>query len=148
MACETHCNYLFVGALTCLLLPGKEWRYLLHLADQTYCPSAFQEKRGYKPAPRGPSSPLDRNEQHFACHGESCTEKPSDGRHLFILNLIALRFRPAVLNSSPRAPPLCAFLMLLLSLQTFVLIDRKCPAKWTSHDIPPWFQFEANVFHS
>ncbi len=56
--------------------------------------------------------------------------------------------RAAVLNSSPRAPPLCAFLMLLLSLQTFVLIDRKCPAKWTSHDIPPWFQFEANVFHS
>ncbi len=55
---------------------------------------------------------------------------------------------PAVLNSSPRAPPLCTFRMLLLSLQTFVLFERKCPAKWTSHDIPPWFQFEANVFHS
>ncbi len=54
----------------------------------------------------------------------------------------------AVLNSSPRAPPLCTFRMLLLSLQTFVLFERKCPAKWTSHDIPPWFQFEANVFHS
>ncbi len=57
-------------------------------------------------------------------------------------------FRAAVLNSSPRAPPLCTFRMLLLSLQTFVLFERKCPAKWTSHDIPPWFQFEANVFHS
>ncbi len=54
----------------------------------------------------------------------------------------------AVLNSSPRASPLCTFRMLLLSLQTFVLFERKCPAKWTSHDIPPWFQFEANVFHS
>ncbi len=43
------------------------------------------------------------------------------------------RFSIPVLAS----PPLCAFLMLLLSLQTFVLIDRKCPAKWTSHDIPP-----------
>ncbi len=43
----------------------------------------------------------------------------------------------AVLNSSPRAPPLCTFRMLLLSLQTFVLFERKCPAKWTSHDIPP-----------
>ncbi len=56
--------------------------------------------------------------------------------------------KAAVLNSSPRAPPLCTFRMLLLSLQTFVLFERKCPAKWTSHDIPPWFQFEANVFHS
>ncbi len=54
--------------------------------------------------------------------------------------------RPAVLNSSPRAPPLCIFRMLLLSLQMFVLFERKCPAKWTSHDIPPWFQFEANVY--
>ncbi len=52
---------------------------------------------------------------------------------------------PAVLNSSPRAPPLCIFRMLLLSLQMFVLFERKCPAKWTSQDIPPWFQFEANV---
>ncbi len=52
----------------------------------------------------------------------------------------------AVLNSSPRAPPLCIFLMLLLSLQMFVLFERKCPAKWTSQDIPPWFQFEANVY--
>ncbi len=58
--------------------------------------------------------------------------------------------RAAVLNSSPRAPPLCIFCMLLLSLQMFVLLERKCPAKWTSQDIPPWFQFEANVyiFHS
>ncbi len=56
--------------------------------------------------------------------------------------------RPAVLNSSPRAPPLCIFGMLLLSLQMFVLLERKCPANWTSQDIPPWFQFEANVFHS
>ncbi len=52
----------------------------------------------------------------------------------------------AVLNSSPRAPPLCIFRMLLLSLQMFVLFERKCPAKWTSQDIPPWFQFEANVY--
>ncbi len=52
----------------------------------------------------------------------------------------------AVLNSSPRAPPLCIFRMLLLSLQTFVLFERKCPAKWTSQDIPLWFQFEANVY--
>ncbi len=44
---------------------------------------------------------------------------------------------PAVLNSSPRAPPLCIFRMLLLSLQMFVLFERKCPAKWTSQDIPP-----------
>ncbi len=28
----------------------------------------------------------------------------------------------------------------------FVLLERKCPAKWTSQDIPPWFQFEANVY--
>ncbi len=54
--------------------------------------------------------------------------------------------RPAVLNSSPRAPPLCIFRMLLLSIQMFVLFERKCPAKWTSQDIPPWFQFEANVY--
>ncbi len=38
-------------------------------------------------------------------------------------------------------PPLCIFRMLLLSLQMFVLFERKCPA-WTS----PWFQFEANVY--
>ncbi len=58
--------------------------------------------------------------------------------------------RTAVLNSSPRAPPLCIFRMLLLSLQMFVLFERKCPSKWTSQDIPPWFQFEVNVyiFHS
>ncbi len=55
--------------------------------------------------------------------------------------------KAAVLNSSPCAPPLCIFLhMLLLSLQMFVLFERKCPAKWTSQDIPPWFQFEANVY--
>ncbi len=35
---------------------------------------------------------------------------------------------------------------LLLSLQTFVLFERKCPAKWTSQEIPPWLQFEANVY--
>ncbi len=36
------------------------------------------------------------------------------------------------------APPqLCIFRMLLLSLQMFVLFERKCPAKWTSLDIPP-----------
>ncbi len=50
------------------------------------------------------------------------------------------------LNSSPRAPPLCTFHMLLLSHQMFVLFERKCPAKWTSQDIPPGFQFEANVY--
>ncbi len=44
------------------------------------------------------------------------------------------------------APPLCIFRMLLLTLQMFVLFERKCPAKWTSQDIPPWFQFEANVY--
>ncbi len=49
-------------------------------------------------------------------------------------------------NSSPRAPPLCTFCMFLSSLQTFVLFDRKCPAKWTSQDIPPSFQFEASVY--
>ncbi len=54
--------------------------------------------------------------------------------------------KSAVLNSSPRAPPLCTFCMFLLSLQTFVLFERKCPAKWTSQDIPPWFLFEANVY--
>ncbi len=47
---------------------------------------------------------------------------------------------------SSRPPPLCIFRMLLLSLQMFVLFERKCPAKWTSQDIPPWFQFEANVY--
>ncbi len=52
-------------------------------------------------------------------------------------NPVLIVARPAVLNSSPRAPPLCTFRMLLLSLQTFVLFERKCPAKWTSHDIPP-----------
>ncbi len=52
----------------------------------------------------------------------------------------------AVFNSSPRAPPLCTFCMFLSSLQTFVLFDRKCPAKWTSQDIPPSFQFEASVY--
>ncbi len=56
---------------------------------------------------------------------------------IFLLTIPHRFSMAAVLNSSPRAPPLCAFLMLLLSLQTFVLIDRKCPAKWTSHDIPP-----------
>ncbi len=45
--------------------------------------------------------------------------------------------KAAVLNSSPCAPPLCIFRMLLLSLQMFVLFERKCPAKWTSQDIPP-----------
>ncbi len=55
-------------------------------------------------------------------------------------------FTPAVFNSSPRAPPLCTFCMFLSSLQTFVLFDRKCPAKWTSQDIPPSFQFEASVY--
>ncbi len=54
--------------------------------------------------------------------------------------------KPAVFNSSPRAPPLCTFCMFLSSLQTFVLFDRKCPAKWTSQDIPPSFQFEASVY--
>ncbi len=54
--------------------------------------------------------------------------------------------RTAVFNSSPRAPPLCTFCMFLSSLQTFVLFDRKCPAKWTSRDIPPSFQFEASVY--
>ncbi len=34
----------------------------------------------------------------------------------------------AVLNSSPRAPLLCIFRMLLFSLQMFVLFERKCPA--------------------
>ncbi len=52
----------------------------------------------------------------------------------------------AVLNSSPRPPPLCTFCMFLLSVQTFVIFESKCPAKWTSQDIPPWFQFEANVY--
>ncbi len=41
-------------------------------------------------------------------------------------------FKAAVLNSSLRAPPLCICRMLLLSLQMFVLFERKCPAKWTS----------------
>ncbi len=36
--------------------------------------------------------------------------------------------RAAVLNSSPCATPLCTFRMFLLSLQTFVLFERKCPA--------------------
>ncbi len=30
--------------------------------------------------------------------------------------------------------------MCLLSRTTFVLFERKCPAKWTSPDIPPWFR--------
>ncbi len=67
--------------------------------------------------------------------------------------MLFLLYRPyiycptsAVLNFSPRAPPLCIFRMLLLSLQIFVLFECKCPAKWTSQDIPPWFQFEANVY--
>ncbi len=48
-------------------------------------------------------------------------------------------------NPSPRTPQLCIFHMYLLSRTTFVLFDRKCPAKWTSPDIPPWFQFETSV---
>ncbi len=42
-------------------------------------------------------------------------------------------FSAAVLNSSPRVPPLCTFCTFLLSLQMFVLFHCKCPAKWTSH---------------
>ncbi len=42
-------------------------------------------------------------------------------------------FSLAVLNYSPRVPPLCTFCTFFLSLQTFVLFDCKCPAKWTSH---------------
>ncbi len=56
---------------------------------------------------------------------------------------------PAVLNSNPRAPPLCIFRMLLLSLQMFILFERKCPAKWTSM----WFRHDSSskrtyIFHS
>ncbi len=68
----------------------------------------------------------------------------------FLSRLIFVRLtRSAVLNSSSRAPappPLCTFRMLLLLLQKFVLFERKCPAKWTSQDIPTWFQFEANLY--
>ncbi len=39
-------------------------------------------------------------------------------------------------------PPLCIFCMLLLSLQMFVLFECKCPAKWTSQDIPPMIRSE------
>lgn len=46
-------------------------------------------------------------------------------------------FIQVVLNSSPHNPPLCTFCMYLLSLQTFVLFDCKCPAKWTSQDNRP-----------
>ncbi len=42
--------------------------------------------------------------------------------------------------------PVIAHRMLLLSLQTFVVFKSKCPAKCTSQDIPPWFQFEAIVY--
>ncbi len=50
------------------------------------------------------------------------------------LSLFALP-TSVVLNSSPH-----------ISFQTFVLFNRKCPAKWTSQDIPPWFQFEGSVY--
>ncbi len=44
-------------------------------------------------------------------------------------------------------PPARTFCMSLSLLQTFVLFDRKCPAKkWTSQDIPPSFQFEASIY--
>ncbi len=60
--------------------------------------------------------------------------------------------RSAVLNSSPRAPPLCIFRMLLLSLQMFVLFERKCPAKWTSQDVTRFRHDSSskrtNIFHS
>ncbi len=42
-------------------------------------------------------------------------------------------FIAVVLNSSPHVPLLCTFCTFLLSLQTFVLFDCKCPTKWTSH---------------
>ncbi len=54
--------------------------------------------------------------------------------------------KAAVLNSSPRTPPLCIFRMLLLSLQMFVPFVCKCTAKCTSQYMLPWFQFEANVY--
>ncbi len=40
-----------------------------------------------------------------------------------------------------------ALCMHLLSLQTFVLFDCKCPAKWTSQDIPA-FKGHSFAFHS
>ncbi len=67
-------------------------------------------------------------------------KKPTSGfyEQLGKHDLEKTRFcKSAVLNSRPRAPPLCIFRMLLLSLQMFVLLERKCPAKWTSQDIPP-----------
>ncbi len=45
-----------------------------------------------------------------------------------MLNAMLL-IRAAVLNSSPHVH--CTFRMLLLSLETFVLFEHKCPANWT-----------------
>ncbi len=53
--------------------------------------------------------------------------KKSDDRKLGVDPLYQ-RFSIQVLAP----PPLCIFRMLLLSLQMFVLLERKCPAKWTS----------------
>ncbi len=51
--------------------------------------------------------------------------------------LQSLRFLSICLCQQFSIPVLCIFCMLLLSLQMFVLFERKCPAKWTSQDIPP-----------
>ncbi len=48
-------------------------------------------------------------------------------------------------NSQFQSPPTLHICMFLSSLQAFVLFERKCPAKWTSQDIPPRFQLEKNV---
>ncbi len=58
------------------------------------------------------------------------------------IGYIVQRFSTPVLAP----PPLHILYVSLSSLQTFVLFDRKCPAKWTSQDIPPLFQFEASVY--
>ncbi len=59
------------------------------------------------------------------------------GNSMFCNRLLASGLPPpfslAVLNYSPRVPPLCTFCTFFLSLQMFVLFDCKCPTKWTSH---------------
>ncbi len=67
----------------------------------------------------------------------------STGKLIQYLHFLPYRSIPQTQSSRPSR---CIFLMDLLSRITFVLFDRKCPKKWTSLDIPPWFQFETSVY--
>jgi len=61
------------------------------------------------------------------------------------LRKVCKDIRAAILDSSPRDPLLCTFCMFFLSLQTFVLFEHKCPAKWTLQDSSSKWTY---MFHS